>query len=464
MNAVNHLAKQSKRFWLLSSFILLVLLTGGGSRVDIQSLLFLLPVSVAVFSIALFSFRSDQITGWKPLFWFVFGLAVIAVGHVMPLPASIWQSLAGREELVEVEQLVGLSDVWRPLTITPMNGWHVVVSLFPILAVFFLATQLSRKELSKLLPLLLVFGALSGFVGLLQILGNPEGPLYFYRITNNGSAVGFFANRNHAAVFLACLFPMLSAYATIAQGTPESIRNRHLLALAAAVVLVPLILVTGSRTGLIVAVVGLVGAFAIYRPSSVRIERISKGARSRFKGGILAVSMVLAVAIATVVFSRAEAISRLFDSTAEASNRGSFWNASLDLMWKCFPWGCGSGSFVEVFQIIEPRSLIDSTYLNHAHNDWIETAVTFGVPGILALIAIVLYWISGVWKLLRQREASARTTSLNWMAAVIMAILGIASIFDYPLRTPTLQVLFILACLWLWDFRSDRTSVQTSDN
>ena len=172
----------------------------------------------------------------------------MAVAHLVPLPPEIWQSLAGREELVEVERLVGITNLWRPLTMTPMNGWHVVVSFFPVLAVLFLSVQLTRNERNQLLPLFLVFGALSGFIGILQISGNPQGSLYFYRITNNGSAVGLFANRNHAAIFLACLFPMLATYATLAQGTPESLRNRNVLALAAAVVLVPL-KVSSKRAG-----------------------------------------------------------------------------------------------------------------------------------------------------------------------------------------------------------------------
>ena len=37
--------------------------------------------------------------------------------------------------------------------------------------------------------------------------------LWFYRITNNGFPVGLFANRNHAAVFLAALLPLATAWA-----------------------------------------------------------------------------------------------------------------------------------------------------------------------------------------------------------------------------------------------------------
>ena len=463
MKARTDPASRPKKFWLLCVFILIVFLTGGGARIDIQSLLFLQPVSVVVLAIALGSLRSEHVKDWKLLIGFVTGIIALAIVHVIPLPPGIWQSLAGREELIEVERLVGLSDVWRPLTMTPMNGWHAIVSFFPVLAVLFLSVQLTRNQRNQLLPLFLALGLLSGLLGILQILGNPEGPLYFYRITNSGSAVGLFANRNHAAILLACLFPMLAAYATAAQGTPDHIRNRHVMALAAAVVLVPLILVTGSRTGLVVSIVGLVGAAAIYSPPQAPSKRAAKSVLSLSRRSLVAVSVVIALGVATVLFSRAEAITRLFSVTAEASSRDAFWTASFDLFWKCFPWGCGSGSFVEAFQIIEPSNLIDSTYLNHAHNDWIETAATFGIPGIVALLAIVSYWIFGIWQVSQRTQQSPKTRAPNLMAAVIMAIFGIASIFDYPLRTPSLQILFLMACFWLLDFRSDRSSAQISD-
>ena len=245
------LPKPQWQFWLLAAFLLVVFFTGGASRTDVQSLVILRPLSVLLCATAMMTLRKEHLAGRKFLFWAMVTLMLTALLHLAPLPPDMWQALPGRDDMVAVENLVGLSDVWRPLTLTPMNGWHAFAALFTPLAVLLLGLQLSRDDLFRCLALLIGFGALSGLFGLFQAIGDPKGPLYFYRITNNGSAVGLFANRNHAAVMLACMGPMLAVYATALKGTDAQLRRRRLISAAIAIVLVPLILVTGSRSGLI---------------------------------------------------------------------------------------------------------------------------------------------------------------------------------------------------------------------
>ena len=47
-------------------------------------------------------------------------------------------------------------------------------------------------------------------LGLWQMLEGPDSPLYFYTLSNRGLAVGWFANRNHLASFLASCVPMVA--------------------------------------------------------------------------------------------------------------------------------------------------------------------------------------------------------------------------------------------------------------
>ena len=82
----------------------------------------------------------------------IFALALL---HLIPLPPALWQSLAGRQDLVTVEKLVGLTNIWRPLTLAPMNGWHALLSLVAPLAVILLGIQLKREDLFRLLSLVI---------------------------------------------------------------------------------------------------------------------------------------------------------------------------------------------------------------------------------------------------------------------------------------------------------------------
>lgn len=424
-----------------------------------QSLVILRPLSIIVCALACTTLKRAHFGGQAWLFGWAGTIFLLALLHLIPLPPSIWQSLAGRQDLVDIERLAGLSDIWRPLTLAPMNGWHALLSLFTPLAVILLGIQLNRDNLFRLLPLVIALAALSGLLGLLQAIGDPQGSLYFYRITNNGSAVGLFANRNHAATLLACLFPMLAVYAATARGEADAVRMRQLFAASIAIVLVPLILVTGSRSGLISAVIGLTTAALLYRqPTDVRTVRRGKPDRVKvlpILGGIAAISL----ALLTYFLSRAEAIERLFMEASGEDGRTDFWAVSVDLFWKYFPWGSGSGSFVEAYQVVEPTRLLDATYLNRAHNDWFETAVTFGLPGLVALaVAVTAFGIRtyGLW---RRADGSKQSVAFGRLASVIIVMIAIASASDYPLRTPIMMGLFAIYALWLAEAGRDRTPI-----
>jgi O-Antigen ligase len=442
-------SKPALQFWLLAIFLTVLFATGGGSRIDVQSLVILRPLSVVIFAIACITVRREHLTGRKWLLGSISAAILIAILHVIPLPPSVWQALPGRQEILEVDKLAAFSDIWRPLTLTPMNGWHAVGSLFVPLAVILMGIQLSRDDLFRLLPLLIALAALSGLLGLLQAIGDPNGPLYLYRITNNGSAVGLFANRNHAATLLACVFPMLAVLASTATGVADEIRFRQLIAAAIALVLVPLVLVTGSRSGLVTTFIGLAGAAILYRrPTEGRVVR--RGSPNRIKalpifGGLV----VICLGFLTFFFSRAQAIERLFIEPSGKDARTDFWIVSFELFWKYFPWGSGSGSYVEAFQISEPAKLLDATYLNHAHNDWIEISVTFGLIGVAALTVFVIGFIRRSLKLWRNTDSSRKSTAYGRMASVTILIIAIASVSDYPLRTPTMMGVFAIILLWL---------------
>ena len=189
--------------------------------------------------------------------------------------------------------------------------------------------QLDRDDLRLALPLLIVLGTMSGIVGVLQLAGGASGSLYFYNTTNNGSAVGLFANRNHAAVFLACLFPMLAIVAERSHGKSGDARNtRQLAATAIAIVLIPLILVTGSRSGMLSAIIGLIGGVMLY-VSSGQTQRGSKTGRPPVP--VLALAVVACLVFATIYLSRAEAIERIFVENKTADVRADFWTSGMQL-------------------------------------------------------------------------------------------------------------------------------------
>lgn len=445
-----------RAFWALALFLVLLFFTGGGARGDILSLTVLRPVAVLMCGFALWSLKWEHIQGHRFLFGMAAAVFALVGLHLIPLPPGIWGSLPGREIITEIDKTAALGEVWRPLAMVPSGGWNAFYSLFVPLAVLLLGVQLSREERFQLLPVMMGLGLFSGFVGLLQVISDPQGPLYFYSVTNNGSAVGLFANRNHQAILLATLFPMLAVYACAGVRSEEQAKVRGYVALAGGAVLVPLLLVTGSRAGLIVGLLGLLSAPLLYRKPANTAPKKRKGNKLDLRW-LLAGFAVVCLGGLTVIMSRAEAFKRIAAPDQTEDLRFKSWPYVIDMAEKYFPFGSGAGSFIEAFQIDEPYELLKPTYFNHAHNDWLEVYMLLGLPGLILLAIAVCAFARAAIAAFRAERAEGRDVPFARLGAVLLFILALGSIGDYPMRTPILACVFVLAALWLAAPRGDGT-------
>jgi O-antigen ligase len=439
---------QARPYWALVIFLLLVFLIGGGARADINSLVILRPAAVIFCGIGLWSLKRQHFEVHRFLFYLAIGIFVLVGSHLIPLPPLIWGALPGRELMTEIDRSAGLGSVWRPISMVPSTTWNALYSLFIPLAVLLLGAQLHREQRYMLLPWLLGLGMLSGFLGLLQSIGDPQGALYFYKITNNGAAVGLFANRNHQAIFLACLFPLLAVFASSGIKSEQQAQLRSWIALAGTVVLVPLLLVTGSRAGLIAGFLGLTSIALLYRKPSMSTPKKRKGNKLDLRW-LFAVFGVVFLGGLTVLFSRAEALQRITEAGQLDELRFRSWPSIIEMAWKYFPIGSGIGSFVEVYQIDEPLELLQPSYLNHAHNDWLELYLTSGLLGLVGLVVAIAAWLRMTRKSLRAPLGDGRETLFMRLGAVILFILALGSLADYPLRVPSMMCLLVIAALWL---------------
>lgn len=439
-------AKISKQFLILAIFLVVIFLTGGSSREDETQVAFLYPISIAFCGLAITTLRWDHIRGNRTLVACLAALLALPLLYVFPSISSL-QTV--RPDAVDIDFLTYSSDrilYFWPLT--PDGGVRALQTLVIPVTVILLAIQLSEKDRHNLLPLLIGLTSASGLLGFFQAIGDPNGTLYLYRFTNNGSAVGLFANRNHSATLLACLFPMLSIYASSQKNDKINRLNRKMTAAIVGSILIPLILITGSRAGLLMSIIGLGGAAVLYRGTKKRNapHNIALNFDGRFVK-IWIVLMASSLGLITILFSRAEAIERLLGKTYGES-RGDFNAASIDMLWTYFPWGAGSGSFVQAYQIAEPLHLLDFSYLNRAHNDWLEVAATFGMPGVVFMAVAIIGYAWRSYHLWRFSEATNYSTMIGRMATIPIGIIALSSISDYPARTPI--VLAFLAVLMVW--------------
>ena len=421
-------------FILFSVFMLAVFFAGGSSWSDEPHLIFLRPLAFIVAAIGLWSLRLQHIRQFWAV-WLIFGLAVLlTASHLVPLPYDAWSNLPGRQVIVDIDKAVGLGQISRPLSMSPETTMNALLSLSVPFAILVLASQFDGLRQRRALGVVLLLSFTSAAVGLLQATGAD---VVHYSRQATQDVAGLFVNRNHQAALLGLIFPLaaVAISAGVGMGLPRKIEA--FAGASMCLVAVPLVLVTGSRTGLLVAGASLVLIFAFGLPPLKRVA-IRPGVRYS-----AALASVGALVWATVWASRDVAFMRLEDQTEDL--RWPVWQSIIDMLPHYLPWGTGVGSYVEAYQVLEPDNLLRPTFSNHAHNEALEILFTAGIPGAALMVLALAFLAVAVWRGLRSSGDAALFKRLGIVAIILLAI---ASISDYPVRTPILSAVFVLAAIW----------------
>ena len=88
----------------------------------------------------------------------------------------------------------------------------------------------------------------------------------------------------------------------------------------------------------------------------------------------------------------------------------------------------------------DPRK-VDQSFVNHAHNDYLEVAVEAGVPGIIWIILFFGWWSAAA----RRRWSEGAGDPFAKAATIASAAILAHSLVDYPLRTSALAAVFAMA-------------------
>lgn len=451
------LFSQRARVIVLGVFVVAAFLLGGSSRSEMPPLGVLNPLSVLVLGYGLCTLSWADIARHKLLAGLALAILILPLLQLVPLPPSIWHSLPGREPIVQLDAMLGMEGAWRPFTMDPTGTRNAVIGLFAPLAVLVLGMQAGRSGHEKALATVLAVGFVSAVLSLGQIIGDPHGPLYLYSITNSGFPVGLFANRNHHAVFLDSLIPLAYAWTMLAPGNWRDVDSprgkRAILGFCLVILIVPVVLVAGSRAGLVCLALSLAATMALVTFSAEKGNRKAKDrkpALARMAPVMAIVFAIAALIFATIFMGRGRAFDRLVALDPGDDLRGQIAPTILQIITEVFPWGTGFGSFDNVYRSYELDALLSERYANHAHNDYLEFAMTGGLPAIIVIV-LLLGWLGlQAWTLFRKGPRSAIQGHM-WPVASLCALglIVVASMVDYPLRTAAFSSFAVLLALWV---------------
>jgi O-antigen ligase len=416
---------------------LVINLGGGSARADIIQLIAVRLAAVVGVTLLLLLVPRERLHLQRPLLLFAGLAALVLAIQLIPLPPSLWASLPGRDFYQALAAVDAVGPVWRPISFAPDLTWNSLLSLLPpllfLVAVPILGLRVGRWLLIGLLLTIL----LSGLLGLLQMAGGADSALRFYKYTNPDSATGFFANRNHEAAFLTMGIPLAAWWAGRGNAGPRTRRARWFIAGSAVLFLLTAAVTTQSRTGAALVLLSfLLTAALIIRGTGMR-----KSTVALLAGGVLAAGLLGGYALTK--WSDA----RLGLSEAQQDLRIQVLPETLEAARTYFPVGAGWGSFAQIYPRFESNEDLSPEYLNHTHSELTQIVIEGGVPAILLLLLFLFWYLRATWRAWRLPNGPGAAEAR--LCTVLLALPLIASITDYPLRTPLMACAFAGAAAML---------------
>jgi O-antigen ligase len=341
------------------------------------------------------------------------------------------------------------------LSIPPVSSFSInpyatriaVVQLIVYL-VFFAAALVfinNHLRLRKIVTVIIVFGSLMAFFGILQRLANPEG-IYGWRPTPQAIPFASFVNQHHFAAFMEMTIGLTLAL-LIGKGTEK---DKRLLLVIAIVLMGIAILLTGSRGGVLslLGVLGFLMATNFLRRKESEDEGEPLDKRAKFRrqlslaGGGLALILVLFGAV--ILLGGNDSLLRgvgLANQSDVSSGRTHFWWVALQVFRDYPVLGAGLDAFGTAFPQYDTWNGIYR--VEQAHNDYLQTLADAGIAGFVCVAAFIyLLFKQGLELIGAAHDRFRRSVAVGALAGCFGILLH--SFFDFPLRTPANAFFFLI--------------------
>ena len=435
------------------------LLLGGGTSGGFLSdaILELLTLPVLLYSAWCLLRAGTPLPARRALI-FCAALAAVPLLQLIPLPPGLWTALPGRAPVAEAARLAFGAPRWEPLTLTPASTAQAALSLVPAFAMFGITLLMTPGDRRKLSIVAIAACVIEALLGIAQIAGGPASSLRPFQTTSLDAAVGLFANPNHFALAITVAIVLAAAWsATALQAMMDRSPRRSVdsgpiavafLAATATFVFFIGVIASRSRAGLALSLLALASGLTVapWRPAGWGLRRMLA-----IVAGCAATIIVAALVLAPAQFA---ALITRFVEGGGYGDRLVFAVKTAAIARQSLPFGTGVGSFVPVYALHEDATSTTTAIVNRAHCDWIEIVLESGVFGALFLATFCIWFARSALRVWRQSVPPGGATidlALVRAATLIIALIGLHSLIEYPLRTAGMAAFFALACGLLFE-------------
>lgn len=342
------------------------------------------------------------------------------------------------------------------ISINPKQTLEGIVRLLAYGGIFWLALQLGRDEKHAHIAFytIAIVAGLYAAYGIAVEFTNARMILWYEKKTYLWSLTSTFVVRNHFAAYaglgLVCTTALLWQKAwTAVSGVRHPQERRRMLIeylagrswplLAAWFLLAVALLLSHSRGGFLITVVGLMTFFLAIG--------LSHGTSRRWVAG-LAVATVVAGYFFFLLSGKAVG-DRLEETNLAQEDRLRVYERTIAAIQDSPLLGTGLGTFKEVFRFYQTEDL--TKIFHHAHNTYLENALELGIPAasLLTLSVAGCMVLCGFGVLQRRRNSTYPAIGL-----AASALVGSHALFDFSLQIPAVAATYFfvlgIACAQSW--------------
>jgi len=391
----------------------------------------------------------EKLAPYKYLILSFFIVQCWLILQYLPLPQSLVIFLS--PNLVDIYQYSdeGLKTLSLDPSQTQISSFKGLAYFSMMLLSLLLVT--TQKRLKQLVIVMVLSGTFQAVYGSLQAMsGNTSS--WVFEVANSSIATGGFIYKNHFANFLLLSLSMgigllvanlssqqySSTRAKLREFVGSLLQGKAVLRIALALMVIGLVM-SRSRMGnaAFFTAMTITGIFAFFY-----FKNRSKGLT------LLLISLlVIDTFILGAWFGLDKVKNRIEQTSLSAETRDEVNIYGLELVEKYPLTGTGAGSFYTVFPSVKGDDI--KLFYDHAHNDYLQFTIEYGIPFTLLLAMIVLASLWQTIYTMRYRKNDLmRGIAFGCMMAIIGMMIHIS--VDFNLQAPANAVYFVLILTLAW--------------
>ncbi len=391
--------------------------------------------------------KIDIPMAWINLMFFLF-ISLIVI-QMIPVPSQMIKWLSPHRFKL-YETILPEKSSMLTVSICPYQTKIELLKLISYIGMFFVGLRIfdSKKKIKRAVIVIFIAGVLEAFLGLFQMLTKTNKIFWFWQSAyKKGGYFGSFVNPNHFAIYMGIvtcmgiglLFsrPKIPFYPSDESWRHylnrfESYISKNILIIFLITIMGASIFLSLSRGGILCLLFALILIFMLQGLRSSKKKRVV----------IIITSLILAFLIWIGIDPIIKELSTLIKLTKVSPQRPVAWKDSFRII-KEYPLiGVGWGNFQNIFPMYKDP-MLQRSFWDHAHNEYIEYAVDTGIIGFLLFYGAVFscfFWIIKRW--IKRTENFSVGITIGGISAI--SLLLMANAFTFNLHIPAIAFTFFL--------------------